>query len=172
MIDSSEKTYEGTRPCNGWHSFLNLKTPDNIAMMQLAGTGGNLYFRGKQAAGVTMAGTNWVKIRDSANWGVSLFDNSSGTTGTVPLSESAANFSYLEVFFNYGERDSIKIENPDGKSFTMTISQWVDNRKRTFISNASISGAYIGRGEHHFVDSDGYSQEYTGIYITKVIGYR
>lgn len=103
---------------------------------------------------------------------VSLYDNSSGTTGTVPLSESAANFSYLEVFFNCGERDSIKIENPDGKSFTMTISQWVDNRKRTFISNASISGAYIGRGEHHFVDSDGYSQEYTGIYITKVIGYR
>ena len=181
MIDSSEKTYEGTRPCNGWHSFLNLKTPDNIAMMQLAGTGGNLYFRGKQAAGVTMAGTNWVKIRDSANWGVSLFDNSSGTTGAVPLSESAANFSYLEIAYTKNGQiySTGKIPSPNQKEIHLGIGQWFSfaSSVQMGYEACTVSGTSITRGTYYFMNTSTGGGVLAGnstndIAIFKVIGYR
>ena len=43
---SSEVTGEtGTRPNTGYGAFLNLKTPDNIAMLQMVGINNTLYFR-------------------------------------------------------------------------------------------------------------------------------
>ncbi len=108
----------------------------------------------------------------SLNGPIVLYDDATGTTGTLALTETSANFKYLEIFFNCTGRDSIKTDNPDGKTLYLTVSQWVGSKKRTFISKATISGVYIGRADHYFVDSDGYQQEYTGIYITKVLGYR
>ena len=53
-----------------------------------------------------------------------LYDNTSGTTGTVSLSESAANYSHLEIFFksNDGIYNSMKIDNPNGKKVHLGVS--------------------------------------------------
>lgn len=65
---SSEVTGEtGTRPGTGYGPFLNLKTPDNVAMLQISGIGNSLYFRARQAASVTMAGVSWKKVLDTGN---------------------------------------------------------------------------------------------------------
>lgn len=65
---SSEVTGEtGTRPGAGFGPFLNLKTPDNIAMLQIAGLGNTLYFRTNQAGNVTMARIPWKKVLDTGN---------------------------------------------------------------------------------------------------------
>lgn len=57
----------GTRPTTGYGAFLNLKTPDSIAMLQISGIGNSLYFRARQAASVTMAGVSWKKVLDTGN---------------------------------------------------------------------------------------------------------
>lgn len=65
---SSEVTGEtGTKPFNGWGAFLNLKTPDNIAMLQIVGYTESLYYRANQAGNVTMAGVSWKKVLDTGN---------------------------------------------------------------------------------------------------------
>ena len=155
---------------------MNLKTPDNIAMMQLAGTGGNLYFRGKQAAGVTMAGTNWVKIRDSANWGVSLYDNSSGTTGTVTLNETAANFAVLEIFYGTSDSNyniSTRIAYPNGKRCRLS---WAGSTymyiKDVAISGTSITNYSFTKISHANGATDNTEDGANVLYIKKVVGYR
>lgn len=65
---SSEVTGEtGTRPNTGYGAFLNLKTPDNIAMLQMVGINNTLYFRNTQSASVTMTGIPWKKVLDTGN---------------------------------------------------------------------------------------------------------
>ena len=65
---SSEVTGEtGTRPNIGYGAFLNLKTPDNIAMLQMVGIDNTLYFRNRQSASVTMTGIPWKKVLDTGN---------------------------------------------------------------------------------------------------------
>lgn len=65
---SSEVTGEtGTKPFNGWGAFLNLKTPDNVAMLQIVGSTESLYHRTRQASNVTMSGLSWKKVLDTSN---------------------------------------------------------------------------------------------------------
>lgn len=65
---SSEVTGEtGTRPNTGYGAFLNLKTPDNIAMLQMVGIYNTLYFRNQQSDSVTMTGIPWKKVLDTGN---------------------------------------------------------------------------------------------------------
>lgn len=51
---------------------------------------------------------------------VQLYNNTSGTTSTVTLSQSAANFTRLRVFFTTGNAGygSTEIWSPNGKDFT------------------------------------------------------
>lgn len=74
---------------------------------------------------------NGIKYRkkDNGAWypweriskGVALYDNSSGTTGTVILSQSAANFLYLEIYFNINGNRYLhtKVLDPDGKTIAL-----------------------------------------------------
>ena len=61
---SNETTGEsGIKPFNSFMPMLNLKTPDNIAMLQLAGVNGTGFFiRGKQSGNVTLANTPWKRL--------------------------------------------------------------------------------------------------------------
>lgn len=71
-------------------------------------------------------------LNDKYN-GTSLYDNSSGTTGTITLSQSAANFSYIEIHFmrttssgtnNYGFQ---KVYAPNGKQVTLSMNRYSSN---------------------------------------------
>lgn len=68
-ITSETSGETGTKPFNSFGTFLNLRTPDHIAMLQLAApTGGELMFRAKQAAGVTMSEVAWKTLLSSSNY--------------------------------------------------------------------------------------------------------
>lgn len=56
-------------------------------------------------------------LNDKYN-GTSLYDNSSGTTGTITLSQSAANFSYLDIYFitNNNYLTHCRVYSPNGKT--------------------------------------------------------
>ena len=79
---------------------------------------------------------------------VSLYDNSSGTTGTVTLSETAANFNYLEVFYcdnNNRQHRSVRIANPNNKIVTLDTAEAYDKDKNIYIrtTNYTISNTSI-----------------------------
>ena len=68
--DTSETPDEtGIKPFNSYGPILNLKTPDNIAMMQLAldTSNGKIYMRGKQAANVTLSSMPWQVLATAAS---------------------------------------------------------------------------------------------------------
>ena len=113
----------------------------------------------------------------------SLFESSSGSTGNITLSDSAANYNYLEVYYlyeasdsNYGEY-SAKISSPNGKKIPLTII--VDSGNLyTLYCNYSISGTTMTRGtptQWRFTTSSGNHTRSTptGCFaITKVVGYK
>ena len=114
---------------------------------------------------------------------ISLFDNPSGTTGTVTLSETAANFSYLEIFYrdkqgNYPGYNSVKVYSPNGKRVDTTIIQ--KESADTNISNVRINTRSLTiSGTSITVDNyqvnyapDGGKYRANEQYIVKVIGYK
>ena len=115
---------------------------------------------------------------------VSLYDNSSGTNGTITLSETSANFSYIDIQFrsNDGENfvNSQRIYNPNGKYTTLLYSYTGDNngylyqKARTiYISGTSISTHATNRySEATIKTSSASASKINNIYITKVMGYR
>lgn len=116
---------------------------------------------------------------------VSLFDNMTGTTGTIQLSESAANFSHLEIFYsdnNSCQYQSIRVPYPDGKQVTLTSMEpglpsgddAIFFRTSCFaISGTSITYKYASY--FHFFNNntlDVYSEKTAYNKIVKVVGYR
>ena len=57
-----------------------------------------------------------------------LYNDATGTTGTVTLSKSAANYNYLEIFYQvggteaYANYDSTRIFSPNNKQVNLTIT--------------------------------------------------
>ena len=128
--------------------------------------------------------TSWSYVMQGAK--KILYNNSSGTTGTVTLSETAANFNYLEIFYcdnNSREHRSIKIANPNGKTITLDTIEPYDADKNMYIrttsytiNNTSITvKTYIYMNFWKFSGSDncGVNVEKSNyIKIIKVIGYK
>lgn len=113
-----------------------------------------------------------------------LFSNSSGTNGTVTLSESAANFDYIEVFYRtrYNHYKSVKIASPNGKVVLLDAFHIFGSYSHVgvFISKIiTINGDTITSS-----GNDAYGEWWTNassgtdvkvennIYIVKVVGYK
>ena len=109
-----------------------------------------------------------------------LYDNPSGTTGTITLNDSAANFTYIEIIYRTSNNsyDSAKIYNPDGKSVNLFTGNYYDNViynqtktvniSGTIISPSSVQiaeGVYINGSTNTIVTND-------RIWIHRVVGYR
>ena len=122
---------------------------------------------------------NQGKILHDKLKGTVLYNNSSGTIGTVTLSQSAGNFTYLEMFFSHGDYNNyIKINNPNKKSFIAETNYWTGSESsfggyRTMTAKYTVSDTNITTSYRGFVDSDGYTSEHDkSIYVYKVVGYR
>lgn len=106
-----------------------------------------------------------------------LYDNVGGTTGTVTLSETAANFSYLEIFFAdaiYGNNySSVKVHNPNGKQIISTIEIPLDSSVKINTRILAISGTSItpSGGVVIFPPSSGF-YSVNEQKICKVVGYK
>lgn len=109
---------------------------------------------------------------------VVLYDNESGTTGTVELSESAANFSYLEVFAYSGSSKrsaSVKVAAPDGKIATLFIPWGGDSSNWEYRGGWAISGTTMTCSLNHTYNPGTSATASTAkneMYVCKVVGYR
>lgn len=106
----------------------------------------------------------------------SLYDNSSGSNGTITLSQTAANFSYLEIFFGDSKVtaiNSVKVFSPNGKTVSTTICTKSDTDIRINTRRLTISGNTITPKDYQVNFIPGGSK-YTvnEQLIYKVIGYK
>ena len=86
--------------------------------------------------------TGTIQIRPT-----NLYNNAEGTTGTVTLSSSAANFNYLEIYYTTSSLDlykSVKIYSPNGKTASLDTSHiYGGNTFEIQTKDISISGTSI-----------------------------
>lgn len=85
----------------------------------------------------------------------SLYDNSSGTTGTVTLSETAANFSYIELFLTKDSSSGIwnvRVQSPNGKNVQVGTTYNHGSGTQSIGKKVTISGTSITQGEERYVN--------------------
>ena len=110
--------------------------------------------------------------------GVVLYENTSGSSGNITLSDSLANYSRIVLLMHQSDNDywwNESLDQPNGKTLWITQVQ-VDRtqsryylfEKRYTCSGTSINKAFIGT---YFSNTNSYS-EYDNFKIVKVIGYK
>lgn len=112
--------------------------------------------------------------------GVVLYDNATGSNSVVTLSQSAANFDYLEIYFRDNDQrfSSVKVYEPNGKTASMgTLSWYSDANNACAIvktSDAVISGetVTVTSGGEGWVGTTNMGSAAKNIYITRVVGYK
>lgn len=105
-----------------------------------------------------------------------LYSNASGATGNITLSDSAANYAFMEIYFKDAVRyGSVKLDEPNGKTtllFTSSIGSTgnYNNYKIVNVSGTSINVASYNQIAILSTGNTVNSQE--NILIYKVIGYK
>lgn len=165
-LESLKANYDDTELTNRITELEESTMP-----IERGGTGG---------ATATEARTNLEVMKTTV-----LYENSSGTNGTITLSESVANFSYVEIFFkgDGGYYASQKIQNPDSKNahifivsaygptnsffaytgvvlFSGTSVLWKDNADSVWITQISST--------NEFTNTLSFDR---ALYVYKIIGY-
>lgn len=108
-----------------------------------------------------------------------LYSNASGTNGSVKLSQSAANYAYLDVIYGNGEgRTSgvTRVYQPDGKTVEMSANLVGDNGYASvYFARYAVSGVTLTRLLNNALSAtlngDWAVSTAGNLYITQVIGY-
>lgn len=108
---------------------------------------------------------------------VVLYNNTNGATGTVTLSETAANFQYLEILYSKGGiYQSVKVYSPNNKKVSLLVGYLNSSSEAQLqLAKATISGTQITRdtgGYINFSTSSHSMGTSTEVGIHRVLGYR
>lgn len=110
-----------------------------------------------------------------------LYENASGTNGTVTLSETAANFNHIQIFFNKtsDRYSSVDVWAPNGKNVVLELTYVENNNnfaqtqaKRMAISGSSITLVSNSFGGINFNGSSSTVFNNNELKIYKVLGYK
>lgn len=162
------------KPTSKTHSQYNIEQ-DRLATLSMLSYWNGAYNSGNNS-NLTYCSQGEIQAKPT-----SLYSNSSGSNGTITLSESAANFTYIEIFYSKSGVgwNSIKIHSPNGKSAGLMYGYKEANNGRAQIgfSEVKISGTTISPTNSH--GGINFEQEFkfylygtNEILIYKVIGYR
>ena len=110
-----------------------------------------------------------------------LYENASGTNGTVTLSETAANFNHIQIFFNKtsDRYSSVDVWAPNGKNVSLELTYVENNNnfaqtqaKRMAISGSNITLVSNSFGGINFSGSTSTVFNNNELKIYKVLGYK
>lgn len=108
-----------------------------------------------------------------------LYDNSSGDNGNITLSDSAANYDYIEIFYRNNDNtySSVKVDDADGKNVNlMSIMPYTSTYLKgtiVAISTNTISvSSYFSETTIRNNSNSSITQTQNNHYITKVLGYK
>lgn len=106
-----------------------------------------------------------------------LYNNASGTAGTVTLSDSAENYTYLEIFYRSSGDNacgSVKVFSPNGKLVHLGTIHYIADYDYAKFALVNVSGSMITFNQNYQIilknNGSTYSAE-NAIFITRVVGY-
>ena len=106
-----------------------------------------------------------------------LYNSANGTAGTVTLSDSAENYTYLEIFYRSSGDNacgSVKVFNPNGKLVHLGTIHYIADYDYAKFALVNVSGSMITFSQNYQItiknNGSTYSEE-NAIYITRVVGY-
>lgn len=106
-----------------------------------------------------------------------LYNSASGTAGTVTLSDSVENYTYIEIFYRSSGDNacgSVKVFSPNGKLVHLGTIHYVADYDYAKFALVSVSGSMITFSQNYQItlknNGSVYSAE-NAIYITRVVGY-
>ena len=111
--------------------------------------------------------------------GTELYNNTTGSNSAITLSESVANFTYLEIFYRNNDNyyNSTKIYQPNGKiayldaDYPYTSGEGYSYAKKTSVQISGTSISPINYTEMTIKPNGAVIQNSNNIYITRVVGY-
>ena len=104
-----------------------------------------------------------------------LYNNATGTNGTVTLSETAANFKMIEIIIGYADvlAGSTKVYSPNGKTTDVSAGVSGSNQVQVSRTRCVISGKSIAQSNNYTCAYKGsFTNNENNVYIKTVIGYR
>ena len=120
---------------------------------------------------------NSLEVNGVCLSGKVLYNNASGTAGTVTLSDSAENYTYLEIFYRSSGDNacgSVKVFNPNGKLVHLGTIHYIADYDYAKFALVKVSGSIITFSQNYQIiisnNSSRYSAE-NAIFITRVVGY-
>lgn len=120
---------------------------------------------------------NSLEVNGVCISGKVLYNSASGTAGTVTLSDSVANYTYIEIFYKSSGDNacgSVKVFSPNGKLVHLGAIHYIADYDYAKFALVSVSGSMITFSQNYQITlkSNGsvYSAE-NAIYITRVVGY-
>lgn len=106
-----------------------------------------------------------------------LYNSASGTAGTVTLSDSVENYTYIEIFYRSSGDNacgSVKVFNPNNKLVHLGTIHYIADYDYAKFALVSVSGSMITFNQNYQItlknNGSTYSAE-NAIYITRVVGY-
>ena len=106
-----------------------------------------------------------------------LYNSANGTAGTVTLSDSAENYTYLEIFYRSSGDNacgSVKVFSPNGKLVHLGTIHYIADYDYAKFALVNVSGSMITFSQNYQIilknNGSTYSAE-NAIYITRVVGY-
>lgn len=106
-----------------------------------------------------------------------LYNSASGTAGTVTLSDSVENYTYLEIFYRSSGDNacgSVKVFSPNGKLVHLGTIHYIADYDYAKFALVSVSGSMITFSQNYQIvlknNGSTYSSE-NAIFITRVVGY-
>lgn len=106
-----------------------------------------------------------------------LYNSAGGTAGTVTLSDSAENYTYLEIFYRSSGDNacgSVKVFSPNGKLVHLGTIHYIADYDYAKFALVSVSGAMITFSQNYQIILKNNGSEYSAenaIFITRVVGY-
>lgn len=106
-----------------------------------------------------------------------LYNNASGTAGTVTLSDSAENYTYIEIFYRSSGDNacgSVKVFSPNGKLVHLGTIHYIADYDYAKFALVSVSGSMITFSQNYQITLKNNGSEYSAenaIFITRVVGY-
>ncbi len=120
---------------------------------------------------------NSLEVNGVCLSGKVLYNSASGTAGTVTLSDSAENYTYLEIFYRSSGDNacgSVKVFSPNGKLVHLGTIHYIADYDYAKFALVTVSGSMITFSQNYQItlknNGSVYSAE-NAIFITRVVGY-
>lgn len=120
---------------------------------------------------------NSLEVNGVCISGQVLYNSASGTAGTVTLSDSVENYTYIEIFYRSSGDNacgSVKVFSPNGKLVHLGTIHYIADYDYAKFALVNVSGSMITFSQNYQIILKNNGSEYSAenaIYITRVVGY-